>query len=177
VRGDQRNRSETQRQKRSKEPIRDTTSEEIKGTDQRRNIRRKSKEPIRDAPSEEIKGTDQRRNVRRKSKEPIRDATSEEIKGTDQRHNVRSRPKEPIRDATSEEIKGTDQRSNVRSRPKEPIRDATSGGDQRNRYLNMEKKHLFLDIPSANVETLVPTLYQCVQTRSIKVFQKFVGLS
>jgi hypothetical protein len=32
------------------------------------------------------------------------------------------------------------------------------------------KKHLFLDISSTNIDTLVPSLYQCVETRSIKVF-------
>jgi hypothetical protein len=33
-----------------------------------------------------------------------------------------------------------------------------------------KKKHLFLDISSTNIDTLVPSLYQCVETRSIKVF-------
>jgi hypothetical protein len=33
------------------------------------------------------------------------------------------------------------------------------------------KKHLFLDISSTNIVTLVPSLYQCVETRSIKVFR------
>jgi hypothetical protein len=32
------------------------------------------------------------------------------------------------------------------------------------------KKHLFLDISSANTDTVVPSLYQCVETRSIEVF-------
>jgi hypothetical protein len=32
------------------------------------------------------------------------------------------------------------------------------------------KKHLFLDISSANISTLVPSLYQCVETRSIEIF-------
>jgi hypothetical protein len=32
------------------------------------------------------------------------------------------------------------------------------------------KKHLFLDISSTNIDTLVPSLYQCVETRSIEVF-------
>jgi hypothetical protein len=32
------------------------------------------------------------------------------------------------------------------------------------------KKHLFLDISSTNTDTLVPSLYQCVETRSIEVF-------
>jgi hypothetical protein len=31
-------------------------------------------------------------------------------------------------------------------------------------------KHLFLDIFSTNIDTLVPLLYQCVETRSIEVF-------
>jgi hypothetical protein len=33
-----------------------------------------------------------------------------------------------------------------------------------------KKKHLFLDISSTNINTLVPSLYQCVETRSIEVF-------
>jgi hypothetical protein len=33
-----------------------------------------------------------------------------------------------------------------------------------------KKKHLFLDISSTNIDTLVPSLYQCVETRSIEVF-------
>jgi hypothetical protein len=32
------------------------------------------------------------------------------------------------------------------------------------------KKRLFLDISSTNIDTLVPSLYQCVKTRSIEVF-------
>jgi hypothetical protein len=32
------------------------------------------------------------------------------------------------------------------------------------------KKHLFLNISSTNTDTLVPSLYQCIETRSIKVF-------
>jgi hypothetical protein len=32
------------------------------------------------------------------------------------------------------------------------------------------KKHLFLDISSTNTDTLVPSLYQCVGTRSIEEF-------
>jgi hypothetical protein len=32
------------------------------------------------------------------------------------------------------------------------------------------KKHLFLDISSTNIDTFVPSLYQCVETRSIEVF-------
>jgi hypothetical protein len=36
-------------------------------------------------------------------------------------------------------------------------------------YSNLEK-HLFLDISSTNIDTLVPSLYQCVKTRSIEVF-------
>jgi hypothetical protein len=32
------------------------------------------------------------------------------------------------------------------------------------------KKHIFLDICSTNTDTLVPSLYQCVETRSIEVF-------
>jgi hypothetical protein len=33
------------------------------------------------------------------------------------------------------------------------------------------KKRLFLDISSTNIDTLVPSLYQCVETRSIEVFR------
>jgi hypothetical protein len=32
------------------------------------------------------------------------------------------------------------------------------------------KEHLFLDISSTNIDSLVPSLYQCVETRSIEVF-------
>jgi hypothetical protein len=32
------------------------------------------------------------------------------------------------------------------------------------------KKHIFLDIPSTNINKLVPSLYQCVKTHSIEVF-------
>jgi hypothetical protein len=32
------------------------------------------------------------------------------------------------------------------------------------------KEHLFLDIPSNNNDTLVSSLYQCVETHSIEVF-------
>jgi hypothetical protein len=32
------------------------------------------------------------------------------------------------------------------------------------------KKNVFLDIPSPNIDTHVPSLYQCVETRSKKVF-------
>jgi hypothetical protein len=32
------------------------------------------------------------------------------------------------------------------------------------------KKHLFLDISSINFDALVPSLYQCAETRSIEVF-------
>jgi hypothetical protein len=44
---------------------------EIKGDDQRRNVRRRSKE--------QIKGNDQRRNVKRRSKEQIRAATKKPV--------------------------------------------------------------------------------------------------
>jgi hypothetical protein len=33
-----------------------------------------------------------------------------------------------------------------------------------------EKKHLFLDISSTNIDTLVPSLYQCAEIRSIEIF-------
>jgi hypothetical protein len=32
------------------------------------------------------------------------------------------------------------------------------------------KRHLFLEISSTNNDTFVPSLYQCVETRSIEVF-------
>jgi hypothetical protein len=32
------------------------------------------------------------------------------------------------------------------------------------------EKHLFLDISSANIDTLVPWLYQCVEIHSTEVF-------
>jgi hypothetical protein len=32
------------------------------------------------------------------------------------------------------------------------------------------KYHLFLDISSTNIDTLVPLLYQCVETHSMGVF-------
>jgi hypothetical protein len=32
------------------------------------------------------------------------------------------------------------------------------------------EKHLFLDISSSNSDTLIPSLYQCVETRSLEVF-------
>jgi hypothetical protein len=31
------------------------------------------------------------------------------------------------------------------------------------------KKHLFLDVSSTNIDTHVPSLYQCVETRSIEI--------
>jgi hypothetical protein len=38
-------------------------------------------------------------------------------------------------------------------------------------YSNLEKKkHSFLDISSTNIDTFVPSLYQCVETRSVQVF-------
>jgi hypothetical protein len=36
-------------------------------------------------------------------------------------------------------------------------------------YLNLQK-HVLFDISSTNIDTFVPSLYQCVQTRSIEVF-------
>jgi hypothetical protein len=33
-----------------------------------------------------------------------------------------------------------------------------------------KKKHLFLDISTTGIDTLVPLLYQCVETRSREVF-------
>jgi hypothetical protein len=32
------------------------------------------------------------------------------------------------------------------------------------------KKHMFLDISSANIDTLVSSLYQCIKTRRIEIF-------
>jgi hypothetical protein len=37
------------------------------------------------------------------------------------------------------------------------------------------KKHLFLYISSTNIDTLVPSLYQCVETRSVEVFWTVVS--
>jgi hypothetical protein len=36
-------------------------------------------------------------------------------------------------------------------------------------YSNLEK-HLFLDVSPTNIDTLVPSLYDCVETRSIEVY-------
>jgi hypothetical protein len=33
------------------------------------------------------------------------------------------------------------------------------------------RKHLFLDVSATNTDTLVPSLYQCVETRSIELFR------
>jgi hypothetical protein len=33
------------------------------------------------------------------------------------------------------------------------------------------KKHLVLDISSTNIDTLAPSLYQCVETRSVEVLR------
>jgi hypothetical protein len=38
------------------------------------------------------------------------------------------------------------------------------------RYSRLKKKYLFLDISSTTIDTLVTSLYQCVETRSIEVF-------
>jgi hypothetical protein len=35
-------------------------------------------------------------------------------------------------------------------------------------YSNLEKKHLLFDISSTDIDTLVPLLYQCVETHSIE---------
>jgi hypothetical protein len=91
---DQRNRSETQRQ------------EQIKGADQRRNVR----------VSQRNRSETQRQS---RSKEPIRDATSggdqrsrsetqrqEEIKGADQRRNVRVGQRNRSETQRQEQIKG-----------------------------------------------------------------------
>jgi hypothetical protein len=32
------------------------------------------------------------------------------------------------------------------------------------------EKRLFLDVSTTNIDTLVPSLYQCVETRSTEVF-------
>jgi hypothetical protein len=37
-------------------------------------------------------------------------------------------------------------------------------------YIRTWRKHLFLDVSSTNIDTLVPSLYQCVEARSIEVF-------
>jgi hypothetical protein len=44
-------------------------------------------------------------------------------------------------------------------------------------YSNLKKKHLFLDISSTNIYTLVPLHYQCVETRSIEMFFFYCCLS
>jgi hypothetical protein len=36
--------------------------------------------------------------------------------------------------------------------------------------IRTSKKQLFLDIPSTSIHAIVPSLYQCVETRSIEVF-------
>jgi hypothetical protein len=36
--------------------------------------------------------------------------------------------------------------------------------------IQTRKKHLLLDMSSTNIDILVPSLYQCVETRSIEVF-------
>jgi hypothetical protein len=33
-----------------------------------------------------------------------------------------------------------------------------------------KKKHFFLDVSSSNTDIVAPSLYQCVETRSIEVF-------
>jgi hypothetical protein len=38
-----------------------------------------------------------------------------------------------------------------------------------------QKKHLFLDISSTNTDTLAPSLYQCVETRSLKIFYCYLS--
>jgi hypothetical protein len=40
---------------------------------------------------------------------------------------------------------------------------------RKTRDIRTWEKHLFLDISSTNIDTLVPSLYQCVETRSIEV--------
>jgi hypothetical protein len=39
--------------------------------------------------------------------------------------------------------------------------------------IRTRKRHLFLDTSSTNIDTLVPLLYQCIETRSIEVFGLF----
>jgi hypothetical protein len=41
---------------------------------------------------------------------------------------------------------------------------------RKTRDIRTWKKHLFLGISSTSSDTLVPLLYQCVETRSIEVF-------
>jgi hypothetical protein len=36
-------------------------------------------------------------------------------------------------------------------------------------YSNLEKKRLFLDVSFTNIHTLVTSLYQCVEIRSVEV--------
>jgi hypothetical protein len=40
---------------------------------------------------------------------------------------------------------------------------------------NLDKKHLFLGISSTNIDTLVPSLYQCVETGNVDVFCSVVS--
>jgi hypothetical protein len=37
-------------------------------------------------------------------------------------------------------------------------------------HSKLKETHLFLDISSTNTDTLVLSLYQCIETRSIEVF-------
>jgi hypothetical protein len=37
------------------------------------------------------------------------------------------------------------------------------------------KKHVFLDISSTTIDTLLPSLYQCVETRNTEVFLTVVS--
>jgi hypothetical protein len=37
-------------------------------------------------------------------------------------------------------------------------------------YSNLDKKQLFLDISSSKTDTLAPSLYRCVETRSIEIY-------
>jgi hypothetical protein len=37
-------------------------------------------------------------------------------------------------------------------------------------HSNLEKKHVFLDIFSTNIDTIIPSHYQCIETRRIEVF-------
>jgi hypothetical protein len=65
-------------------------NKQINGTDQRCNVRSRSKELIRDATSEQIKGADQRHNIRQ-----IKGANQRHNVRGDQRSQIRAATKKP----------------------------------------------------------------------------------
>jgi hypothetical protein len=56
--------------------------------------------------------------------------------------------------------------TDVRGRDSKKV---TNGHKTQNMILEPEKK-IFLDTSSTNIDTLVPSLYQCVETRGTEVF-------